>query len=205
MTPAPRSDRAGWRRRCTTSTPRSVDAAIAVTLRLHRDDGEDVVVRAVQRVEEEQQPEAEHRQEVAVDGPPRGRRDHEVDDRQRQRRDEEPDRVVNPQPAEGRAARARHQLGHEVAHRVGQQREDQRADDVPARDVERLEAAREERRQELDRGQSPAPRTTKASIASGNSAHSSGWLTPASTSTQPGAITAKFQSAEQPSPERARW
>ena len=34
--------------------------------------------------------------------------------------------------------------------------------------------------------------TTNTSMTSGNSAHSSGWLNPASTSTQPGATTAKF-------------
>src|SRR6266852_3921604 len=36
-------------------------------------------------------------------------------------------------------------------------------------------------------------RTTKASTTSGNSAHSSGWLKPAATSTHPGRTTAKFQ------------
>ena len=45
--------------------------------------------------------------------------------------------------------------------------------------------------------------TTSASTASGNSAHSSGWLTPASTSIQPGSITAKFHSANSHRPSRA--
>src|SRR6266576_3507490 len=36
-------------------------------------------------------------------------------------------------------------------------------------------------------------RTTKASTTRGNSAHSSGWLKPAATSTHPGKTTAKFQ------------
>ena len=45
--------------------------------------------------------------------------------------------------------------------------------------------------------------TTKTSITSGNSAHSSGWLNPASTSTQPGATTAKFHSPNIHWPSRA--
>ena len=50
---------------------------------------------------------------------------------------------------------------------------------------------------------STSARTTKASITSGNSAHSSGWLNPASTSTQPGATTAKFHSPNIHCPSRA--
>ena len=57
----------------------------------------------------------------AVDGG-----DDEVDDGQRQRRDVQSDGVVDPEPAERRAAGAGDQLGHDVAHRVGEQREDQR-------------------------------------------------------------------------------
>ena len=44
---------------------------------------------------------------------------------------------------------------------------------------------------------------TNASTPSGNSAHSSGWLTPASTRTQPGTMTAKFQSANSQRPSLA--
>jgi hypothetical protein len=43
---------------------------------------------------------------------------------------------------------------------------------------------------------------TNASTTSGNSAHSSGWLTPASTSSQPGTITAKFQRPNSQVPRR---
>ncbi len=57
---------------------------------------------------------------------------------------------MNPQAAESRATRAGDELRHEVAHRIGEQREHQRADDVPAGDVQILEAAREEWRQKLD-------------------------------------------------------
>ena len=117
----------------------------------HRDHREHVVVRAVQWIQEEQQPEAEHRQEVAVYRPPRRGGDHEVDDGQRQRRHEQSHGVVNPEAAERRAARPRNELRYDVAHRIGQQREDQAADDVPARHVKVFEPAREERREELHR------------------------------------------------------
>ena len=48
-------------------------------LRAHRNDGKDVVVRAVQRIEEEQQPESQHRQEMAEDRPARRGRNHEIE------------------------------------------------------------------------------------------------------------------------------
>ena len=60
---------------------------------------------------------------------------------------------MNPQAAERSAARSRHKLRDDVAHRIGQQREDEPSDDVPARHVEIVEPASEERRQKLDRGQ----------------------------------------------------
>ena len=47
-------------------------------LRLHRDGGEEEVVRAVERVDEKQHPEGQHRQEVTIDGPPGDRGDDEV-------------------------------------------------------------------------------------------------------------------------------
>ena len=106
-------------------------------------------MRAVQRIEEEQAPEPEHRQEMAVDRPARRRRDHEVQDRERERRDEQADGVVNPQAAERRPPGARHELGHDVAHRIREQREDQRADHVPARHVQGRKTLPKERRQEL--------------------------------------------------------
>ena len=120
-------------------------------LRRHGNDREHVVVRAVQGIQEEQQPEPEHRQEVAVDGPARRRRDDKVDDRQRHGRHKQAHRIVNPQAAECGPAGARHEFGHDVAHRVGQQREHEAADDVPARHVKVLKPPREERRQELHR------------------------------------------------------
>ena len=49
-------------------------------LRAHGDDGEHIVMRAVQRIEKEQQPKAEHRKKVAEDRPARGGGNYEVDD-----------------------------------------------------------------------------------------------------------------------------
>ena len=74
-------------------------------LGLHRDGREDVVVRAVERVDEEQHPEGQHRQEVAVDGPAGDRGEDEVQDGHSEGRDVQADRVVNPESAVGRSLR----------------------------------------------------------------------------------------------------
>ena len=62
------------------------------------------------------------------------------------------------------------------------------------------------RRKNPGRNWTAMPASTRATITStmrGNSAHSSGWLTPARTSTQPGTITPKFQSAQSQAPRRS--
>ncbi len=120
-------------------------------LRLHRNDGVHVMVRAVERVYEEEQPESEHRQKVTVDGASACRRNNVVDDGKCQWRDEQPDRVVDPQAAERSATRPGDDFRQEVPHRVGEQREDEAADHIPARDVQRFHAPAEERRHELNR------------------------------------------------------
>ena len=76
-----------------------------------------IVVHAVERIHEEEQPEAEERQEVTEDRTPRHRRDDEVDGGQCHRRREQTYRVVNPEPAERRALRARIEKGRDVSHR----------------------------------------------------------------------------------------
>src|SRR6185312_4700750 len=111
------------------------------------------MMRAVQRIEKEQEPEAKHREEVAVDRAPRGGGDYKIDNRERQRGDEQANGIVNPQTAESSSARARHQLGNKVSHGIGQQSKDQASDDVPAGDVEIFETARKKWREELHQGQ----------------------------------------------------
>ena len=46
------------------------------------------------------------------------------------------------------------------------------------------------------------PKVAAASTGSGNSAHSSGWLTPAWTKAQPGSTTSPFQTANSTQPSR---
>ena len=107
----------------------------------------------VQGIEEEQPPEPQHGQEVAVDWLARCGRYYKVEYGQCQRRDEEPYRVMDPQATEGGAGRTWYEFRDQVAHGVGHQGEHQCPDDVPARYVEVLKAMFEEGRQELDRGQ----------------------------------------------------
>ena len=73
-----------------------------------------------------------------------------------QRRDEQPDQVVDEQPADRPGGRARDEvLGHEVAHRVGQERPDERRQEVPEADVQRpLDLG--DRGDEVDRHQQQA-------------------------------------------------
>ena len=111
------------------------------------------MVRAVERVREEQQPEPDHRIEVAVDRTARHSRNHVVGNGQGERRHVQPDGVVDPQAAEGRPERARQQLRREIPDWVCEQREDERANDVPARDEELAGADAQERRDELDHHQ----------------------------------------------------
>src|ERR1700694_590155 len=107
-------------------------------------------MRPIQRIKKEKKPEAQHRKEVAEDGPSGRGWDDEIDDGQCQRRNIQTDGVVNPKAAESRAASAGHEFGHEVSHRISEQREYQCADHIPTGDVKILQAAREEWRQELD-------------------------------------------------------
>src|SRR5690349_7039051 len=99
------------------------------------------MMRAVEWVQKEQEPEAEHREEVAVDGTARGGGDYEVDNGECERRDEQADGIVNPQTAESGPTRARHQLRNKVAHRIGEQGEDQTPDDIPTGNVKIFQAA----------------------------------------------------------------
>ena len=137
------------------------------------------MVGAVERVDQEQQPEPDHRQEVAEDRPAGDGGDDGIGDREGQRRDEQPDGIVNPEPAECRPLGTRKVLGHDVADRVGQQGERQarqgctrprRTGSAPwpaPAGTTNWAIAR------------PIPSVAAPSTGSGNSAHSSGWLTPA--------------------------
>src|SRR6266853_725933 len=89
---------------------------------------------------------------MTEDGPSRRGGNDEINHRQRHRSDIEANGVVDPQSTERRAASPRDQFRHEIAHRVGEQREHQSADDVPTRYIEVFETARKEWRQELDDG-----------------------------------------------------
>ena len=119
------------------------------------------MVGAVERVDQEQQPEPDHRQEVAVDRPPGDGGDDGVGDGQSQRGDEQTHGVVNPEAAERRPQGTGQVLGHHVADRVGQQRERQPAQDVPGRDVQARHPGTEQRHDELDaRQEHPQGRRT---------------------------------------------
>ena len=59
-------------------------------------------MRAVQRVNEEEQPEPKHGNKVAVDGSSDQGGDHVVRRGDCERRDEQADGVLDPEPAEGR-------------------------------------------------------------------------------------------------------
>ena len=111
------------------------------------------MVGAVQRVEEKEQPEAKHGEEMAVNRPAGGGGDHEVDDGQREGRDEKANRIMYPEAAERGTAGSGEEFRDEVAHWICQQGEHQAPDDVPAGDVEMFEAARKEWWQELDGGE----------------------------------------------------
>ena len=114
------------------------------------------MVRAVQRIHEEKQPKSDHRKEVAVNGPSRRHRDYEIGDCQCQRSDVEPDRIVDPQPAECSANCTRQQLRREIPYRVRQGGEDEAPDNVPGRDIQTRKTLLEERRHKLDDRQDKA-------------------------------------------------
>ena len=125
-------------------------------LRVHRNHRENIVMGAVERVEEEQHPEPQHGKEVTEDRFSGSDGNHEVKDGQRHGRDVQANGVVNPQAAESRAARSWNQFRHDIPHGIGQQGKHQAADDVPAGNVKVFQAAREEGRQELNRRQDEA-------------------------------------------------
>ena len=108
------------------------------------------MVSSIQGVNEEEQPEPHHGEEVAEDGTARGRGNHVIGDGERKGRHVQADSVVNPETTEGCASRTGNQFGHKVPDRVGKHREDDAADDVPRADIEVREPGPEERQDELE-------------------------------------------------------
>src|SRR5260370_10817052 len=105
-------------------------------LRGHWDCGIDVVVGPVQWVNKEEQPEADHRQEMTEDRAARGCGNDVVRDGDSKRRDVEAHSIVNPEAAKRCAPRTGNELRHEIANRIGKHREDNAADDVPGTDIQ---------------------------------------------------------------------
>src|SRR5216684_7929504 len=93
------------------------------------------MVSPVQRISEEENPEAHHRQEMTVDRTARGSGDDVISDGKGKRRHEEAHGIVNPEAAEGRALSAGNEFRHKIPHRVGKHREDNSADGVPSTDI----------------------------------------------------------------------
>src|ERR1700730_18428409 len=108
------------------------------------------MVGSVQGVNEEEQPEADHRKEMTEDGATGGGRNHVVRDGDSEWGDVEADGIVNPKATERSASRARNQCRHEIADRVGGQSEDDAADDVPRTDVQVGEPSLQEWQDELE-------------------------------------------------------
>src|SRR5216684_8777247 len=108
------------------------------------------MVSPVQRISEEENPEAHHRQEMTVDRTARGSGDDVIRDGKGKRRHEETHSIVNPEAAEGCAPCTGNKLRHKVPNRVGKHREDNAADDVPAADIEIREPSFKEREDKLE-------------------------------------------------------
>src|SRR6266436_1846581 len=90
----------------------------------------------VQWVNEEEHPEADHGKKMTEDRPTDRCRNDVVSDGDGERGDEEAYGIVNPKPTERGASRAGNKFRHEIADRVGEQREDDATDDVPSTDIQ---------------------------------------------------------------------
>src|ERR1700687_5656453 len=108
------------------------------------------MVGPVQGVNEEEQPEADHGQEMTEDGATGPGGNHVVCDGDGEWRDVEAAGVVYPKATERGASRARNQGRQEIADRVGKQREDDAADDVPRTDIQVGEPSFQEWQDELE-------------------------------------------------------
>src|SRR5216684_8992221 len=94
------------------------------------------MVSPVQRISEEENPEAHHRQEMTVDRTARGSGDDVIRDGNGKRRHIETHGIVNPETAERCAPRAGNELRHKIPDRVGEHCEGDAADNVPSTDIQ---------------------------------------------------------------------
>ncbi len=137
------------------------------------------VVAADVRVEHHQRPEADQRQRVGVERGVRDARDHVEGGADGQRRQDQAHQVVAVEPQEDRvqqaAFRARGGMPHHVADRVGPGGPEQRADEVPDGDVERVSAGADGHDQVDGASRGPPARSPDPTIQM-YSAYSRPWL-----------------------------
>src|SRR6202051_408444 len=110
-------------------------------------------MRTIQRIDEKQKPEAQHREKMAPNRAARGCRNHPIGHHQRQWRNEQAYRVMDPQPTKCSPHRPRNKLRDKIANWVGQQRENKSADQVPTRDINIRKTQLEKRDHKLENTQ----------------------------------------------------
>ena len=91
---------------------------------------------AVEGIEKGKSPEANQGKSVAPDRLLEHDRDEVIHESPTQRRDEESDKVVDEESTDRPGTRSRHVvLGHQVTHRIRQERPDKGRHEVPHRDI----------------------------------------------------------------------